>query len=266
MSDFLLWEQDDHVLTLTMNRPEERNALSTPDIFDAFDEAFRRVAEDIEIRAVILTGAGPAFCSGGNVKQMYRKEGVAAGSSADIRQTYKKSLLRLPKALWELEVPVIAAVNGPAYGAGCDLALACDLRIASDTARFAAIFAKLGMVPVDGGAWLLPRVIGPAKAAEMIFTGDTIDAQTALELGLVSEVTPVEELLPKAKDLAARIACNPPHAVRLSKRLLREAVNSSFSAAIEMSAALQAIAHHTEDHNEAVAALIEKRTPKFTGH
>lgn len=265
MSDFLLWDQHDGVLTLTMNRPEERNALSSPDIFDAFEDVCRRIAEDLTVRAVILTGAGPAFCAGGNVKQMYNKEGIAAGTPADIRSTYKQGLLRLPKALWDLEVPVIAAVNGPAIGAGCDLALMCDMRIAADTARFAASFTKLGIVPADGGAWLLPRLVGPAKAAELIFTGDAVTAEDALSIGLVSRVTSNEDLLPVARSLAGRIAKNPPQAVRMSKRLLREATHSTFAAALEMSAALQSIAHHTRDHDEAVAAFIEKRQPSYSG-
>ncbi|MEM9348975.1 MAG: crotonase/enoyl-CoA hydratase family protein [Pseudomonadota bacterium] len=265
MGDFLLWEQDGGVLTLTMNRPEERNALSSPDIFDAFEDACRRIAEDLSIRVVILTGAGPAFCAGGNVKQMYNKEGIAAGTSADIRVTYKQGLLRLPRALWELEVPMIAAVNGPAVGAGCDLALMADMRIASDTALFAASFNKLGIVPADGGAWLLPRLVGPAKAAELIFTGDAVTAHDAVDMGLISRVVPAGDLMTEARSLAERIAKNPSQAVRLSKRLLREAASSTFYAALEMSAALQSIAHHTEDHNEAVAAFIEKRAPVFQG-
>ncbi|MEM1075523.1 MAG: crotonase/enoyl-CoA hydratase family protein [Pseudomonadota bacterium] len=265
MSDFLLWDQDGGVLTLTMNRPEERNALSSPDIFDAFDEACRRIAGDLSVRAVVLTGAGPAFCAGGNVKQMYNKEGIAEGTSADIRSTYKQGLLRLPKVLWDLEVPLIAAVNGPAIGAGCDLALMCDIRLAADTARFAASFTKLGIVPADGGAWLLPRLVGQAKAAELIFTGDPVTAQEAMEIGLVSQVVSGNDLLTEAHAIAGRIAKNPPQAVRLSKRLLREAATSTFSAALEMSAALQSIAHHTHDHDEAVAAFIEKRTPVFEG-
>ncbi|MEM0978618.1 MAG: crotonase/enoyl-CoA hydratase family protein [Pseudomonadota bacterium] len=266
MSEFLLWEQNQSVLTLTMNRPEERNALSSPEIFDAFEDACRRISEDLSIRAVILTGAGTAFCAGGNVKQMFEKQGIAAGSSADIRATYKHGLLRLPKVLWDLEVPVIAAVNGPAIGAGCDLAMMCDIRIASDRARFAASFSKLGIVPADGGAWLLPRIVGPSKAAELIFTGDMIDGEEALDMGLVSRVVDSSDLMAEARDLAERIAKNPPQAVRMSKRLLREAATSTFQAALELSAALQSIAHHTRDHDEAVAAFIEKRQPKFTGH
>ncbi|MEM8974705.1 MAG: crotonase/enoyl-CoA hydratase family protein [Pseudomonadota bacterium] len=265
MSDFLLWEQDGGVLTLTMNRPEERNALSTSDIFDSFEDACRRIESDLSIGVVVLTGAGTAFCAGGNVKQMHQKRGIAAGSSADIRATYKQGLLRLPKALWNLEVPLIAAVNGPAIGAGCDLAMMCDMRLAAETARFATSFVKLGIVPADGGAWLLPRLVGPAKAAEMIFSGDLIDAQEALEIGLVSKVTTQEDLLPQTRELAERIAANPPQALRMTKRLLREAATSTFPAALEMSAAFQSIAHHTEDHNEAVAAFIEKRRPEFTG-
>ncbi|MEM1273303.1 MAG: crotonase/enoyl-CoA hydratase family protein [Pseudomonadota bacterium] len=265
MTDFLLWEQKEGILTLTMNRPEERNALSSADIFDAFEDAFDRAAKDLSIKAVILTGAGTAFCAGGNVKQMHQKEGIAAGTSADIRATYKHGLLRLPKAMWDLEVPIIAAVNGPAIGAGCDLAMMCDIRLASDTARFATSFVKLGIVPADGGAWMLPRLVGPAKAAELIFTGDAILAQEAKDIGLVSRVVAVEDLMTEARALASRIAANPPQAVRMSKRLLREATTSSFSAALELSAALQSIAHHTADHDEAVSAFIEKRKPVFKG-
>ncbi|MEM0976063.1 MAG: crotonase/enoyl-CoA hydratase family protein [Pseudomonadota bacterium] len=265
MSDFLVWDQDGPVLTLTMNRPEERNALSTPDIFDAFEDACRRIEQDLSIRVVILTGAGTAFCAGGNVKQMAEKKGIAAGSAADIRATYKQGLLRLPMALWNLEVPLIGAINGPAIGAGCDLALMCDMRIASETARFATSFVKLGIVPADGGAWLLPRLVGHAKAAEMIFTGDMVSADEALDIGLVSKVAPAEDLLTEARSLAARIAANPPQALRMSKRLLREASTSTLASAIEMSAALQALSHHTEDHDEAVAAFLEKRPAEFKG-
>ncbi|MEM6488837.1 MAG: crotonase/enoyl-CoA hydratase family protein [Pseudomonadota bacterium] len=265
MSDFLLWEQDGPVVTLTMNRPDERNTLSTPDIFDAFEDACRRIDRDLGIRCVILTGAGPAFCAGGNIKQMRDKTGIAAGSPADIRATYRHGLQRLPTALWNLEVPVIAAVNGPAIGAGCDLACLCDMRIASETARFAVSFVKLGIVPADGGAWLLPRVVGHAKAAEMIFTGDAIRADEALKLGLVSAVTAPDALMVEARALARRVAANPPQALRMSKRLLREADGSSLATVLEMSAAMQALAHHAADHDEAVAAFMEKRPPTFQG-
>ncbi|XKH38395.1 enoyl-CoA hydratase-related protein [Azospirillum doebereinerae] len=162
-------------------------------------------------------------------------------------------------------MPVIAAVNGPAIGAGCDLACMCDLRIASEAARFAESFVKVGIVPGDGGAWLLPRVVGFSKACEMAFTGDSIDAAEALACGLVSKVVPPAELLPAAQALAKRIAVNPAHAVRMTKRLLREGRHVRLDTLLEMSAAMQALAHATADHREAVDAMLGKRPPTFTG-
>ena len=162
-------------------------------------------------------------------------------------------------------MPVIAAVNGPAIGAGCDLACMCDIRIAGESAKFAESFVKLGIVPGDGGAWLLPRVVGFSKASEMAFTGDMLNAAEALACGLVSRVVPDGELLDAAHALAARIAANPPHAVRMTKRLLREGRTASLAAILETSAAAQALCHTTADHHEAVAAFLEKRTPVFKG-
>jgi enoyl-CoA hydratase/carnithine racemase len=164
-----------------------------------------------------------------------------------------------------IEVPVIAAVNGPAIGAGCDLACMCDIRIAGESAKFAESFVKLGLVPGDGGAWLLPRVIGFSRACEMAFTGDMIDAAQALACGLVSKVVPDADLLDAARSLAARIAANPPHAVRMTKRLFREAQRASLSAILDTSAAAQALCHATADHHEAVSAFLEKRPPLFKG-
>jgi enoyl-CoA hydratase/carnithine racemase len=167
--------------------------------------------------------------------------------------------------LENLELPVIAAVNGPAMGAGCDLACMCDLRIAGESARFAESFVKLGIIPGDGGAWLLPRVVGFARAAEMALTGDTLSAQEALAAGLVSRVVPDAELIPAARALAARIAANPPQAVRMARRLLREAWNNRLDTVLEMSSAMQAVAHTTDDHKEALAAMREKRKPTYKG-
>jgi len=164
-----------------------------------------------------------------------------------------------------LEVPVIAAVNGPAIGAGCDLACMCDIRIAAESARFAESFVKLGIVPGDGGAWLLPRAVGYSKACEMAFTGDTLGAAEALACGLVSKVVPDAELMKEARALAERIAANPPHAVRMTKRLMREGRNVQLATLLELSAAMQSLAHATADHKEAVAAFLEKRKPEFKG-
>ena len=161
-------------------------------------------------------------------------------------------------------MPVIAAVNGPAIGAGCDLACMCDIRIAGESAKFAESFVKLGIVPGDGGAWLLPRVVGKSMAAEMSFTGRTLDAQEALKVGLVSRVVPHDELLPQARALAGQIAANPGGALRMSKKLLREGERLDFAPLLELSAGLQALAHKTPQHVEAVNAFVEKRAPDFS--
>jgi enoyl-CoA hydratase/carnithine racemase len=171
----------------------------------------------------------------------------------------------IPLALYELNVPTIAAVNGPAIGAGLDLACMCDMRIASDKAIFAESFIRVGIVPGDGGAWLLPRVVGMSVACEMSFTGDPLNAEEARAVGLVSRVVPHAELMAAARALAARVAKNPPQMLRMTKRLLREGQHTRLSSLLEMSAAFQAIAHETADHKEAVAAMLEKRAPHFTG-
>ena len=181
------------------------------------------------------------------------------------RRNYKSGIQRLPLRFAALEVPVIAAGNGPAIGAGCDLACMCDLRIAGESARFAESFVKLGIIPGDGGAWLLPRVVGFSKASEMALTGDAIDAHEALSCGLVSKVVPDSELLAEARKLAARISVNPTQAVRMTKRLLWESHGTSLATLLELSAAMQALAHATDDNREAMAAFLEKRKPDFTG-
>lgn len=265
MSEPLAYEQSDHVVTLTLNRPETRNPISDPDTIDAIEAAVARVNADRAVRALILTGAGSAFSSGGNVKHMRDREGMFGGAPAEVRNGYREGIQRIPLALYRIEVPTIAAVNGPAIGAGCDLACMCDIRIASERAVFAESFVKVGIIPGDGGAWLLPRAVGYSRACEMAFTGDAIDARTALEWGLVSRVVPADELLSAANELASRIAVNPPEVLRMTKTLLREAQHSRLDTILELSAAMQALAHHTRDHQEAVAALLEKRPGKFTG-
>jgi len=162
-------------------------------------------------------------------------------------------------------VPLIAAINGHAIGLGLDLACVCDIRICADSAKFASSFIKLGIVPGDGGAWILPRAIGLSKASELILTGDTYDAAAALAMGLVSRVVPLDRLMPEIHALAARIVANPAKTLRLAKRLLREGQQQRLSDVLELSAAFQALAHETRDHSEAVAAFFDKREPRFTG-
>ena len=260
MENFLLYEKDGAIVTLTMNRPEERNPLTGH--FDEFVNACTRINADQLVRCVILTGAGPAFCAGGNVKDMRDKKGIASGSSREIMDGYRNGIQRIPLAFYNLEVPSIAAVNGAAIGAGNDLACMCDIRIASDTAFFAESFVKLGIIPGDGGAWLLPRVVGMSKAAEMTYTGDRIDAKEALACGLVSRVVPAADLMKEARALAGRIAANPGVTLRMSKRLLREGQHTRLDSLLEMSAALQAIAHFTPEHDAAVQAFFEGRSAK----
>ena len=264
-SDPLLRHRTGAVEEWTLNRPDTRNPISDPDVVEALETAVAAVNADHDVRAVILTGAGSAFSSGGNVKHMRDRAGMFGGSPAELRQGYLHGIQRIPRALYHCEIPTIAAVNGPAIGAGCDLTLMCDLRIAATTAVFAESFVRVGIVPGDGGAWLLPRAIGQARAAEMAFTGDAIDAATALEWGLVSRVVEPEDLLPTARELAARIASNPPHVLRMTTTLLREGRHQSLESHLQLSAAMQALAHHTADHHEAVAAMLDRRSPRYSG-
>lgn len=265
MSDVVIYDQDGAVVTLTLNLPETRNPISDPGMIDALEAAVGRINADMAVRAVILTGAGSAFSSGGNVKHMRDRLGMFGGSPASVRSGYRNGIQRIPLALNALEVPAIAAVNGPAIGAGCDLTCMCDIRIASTDAIFAESFVKVGIIPGDGGAWLLPRAVGLSRACEMAFTGESIDARTALAWGLVSDVVAPDELIPAARRLAARIAANPPQVLRMTKRLIREGQHMRLDSLLELSASMQAIAHHTKDHEEAVSALLEKREGVFHG-
>jgi enoyl-CoA hydratase/carnithine racemase len=265
MTDYLKYEQDGPIVTLTLNAPEKRNAISTFADCDEIVAAVHRVNRDRGVRAVILTGAGTGFCAGGDLKAMRDRKGILEGSHADVRENYRRGVQAMANALYDCDAPTIAAVNGPAIGLGLDVACMCDIRIASDKAAFAESFVKVGIVPGDGGAWLLPRVVGMSVACEMSFTGDLLNAQEAKEVRLVSRVVPHEELMAAAQALAGRIAANPPEMVRMTKRLLREGQHTRLSTLLEMSAAFQALAHSTEDHKEAVSAMLEKRKPTFTG-
>ena len=265
MSDPILYEQDGHIVTLTLNRHETRNAISDDVMVAEMVKACERINADHSVRVAIITGAGSAFSSGGNVKDMRDKAGMFAGTPSQIRDGYRNGIQRIPIAVHRLEVPIIAAVNGPAIGAGCDLAMMCDMRIASEKALFAESFVKVGLIAGDGGAWFLPRVIGLSRANEMAFTGEPVDAQTALAWGMVSRVVPPEELLPAANELARRIAVNPPTALRMTKKLIKEGDHAQLEPLLEMAAGMQALAHQTKDHEEAVNAIIDKRPPNFTG-
>jgi enoyl-CoA hydratase/carnithine racemase len=266
MEELVIYEGgDDGIVTLTLNRPDLRNPISDKEMVAAILAALARLDGDAGARIAILTGAGKGFSSGGNVKDMALGGALNTGDPVKTRRAYKDGIQRLPLAFRKLEVPVIAAVNGAAIGAGCDLTCMCDLRIAGESARFAESFVKLGLVAGDGGSWLLPRVVGWSKAAEMALTGDMINAHEALACGLVSQVVPDADLMTAARALAARIAANPGHSVRMTRRLLWESRESPLETVLELAATMQAAAHGTADHAEAVAAFLEKRTPKFSG-
>jgi enoyl-CoA hydratase/carnithine racemase len=215
--------------------------------------------DDPQIRVMIVTGAGRAFSTGGDIRDMAQGGGLNDLDPLVTRRNYKTGIQRIPLLFDSLEIPVIAAVNGPAIGAGCDLACMCDIRIASESAKFAESFVKLGIIPGDGGAWFLPQVVGFAKASEMALTGDILDANEALRWGLVSRVVPDPQLMPEAKAIAARIAAHPRGAVRMTKRLLREGRRASLQGILELSASMQALAHTSPDHREAVTRFLEKR-------
>ena len=256
MSGFVHIAIADGVAILTLSAPERRNILGSENEYGAIESAVAQVTRDKSVRAVVLTGAGRAFCAGGDIKGMLARSHDSSIEALDDRYAYKEGIHRIPLALFNCEVPTIAAVNGPAIGAGLDLACMCDIRIAAEDARFAESFVTLGIIPGDGGAFFLQRIVGYAKAAELTFTGRTIDASEALAMGLVSRVVPAAELMPVARDLAARIAANPGHALRMAKRLLREAQTARLETVLELSAAFQALAHDHSDHRTRIANAV----------
>ncbi|WP_026917310.1 crotonase/enoyl-CoA hydratase family protein [Gordonia shandongensis] len=250
MSDPLLVTTSGAVQTWTLNQPETGNAITDVAFVRALESAVDTVGDDLDVRAIILTGAGRIFSSGGNVKEMADERGMFGVDARAQRRAYGSGIQRVPRALARLEVPIIAAVNGAAVGAGCDLALMCDIRIASEKASFAESFVQLGLIPGDGGTWFLPRAVGYERAAEMTFTGDRIDAATAHEWGMVSRVVPHDDLIRTANDLADRIARNPAESLRMAKRLLQESRTSPLETVLGMAAAMQPLAHRDPEHQQ----------------
>jgi enoyl-CoA hydratase/carnithine racemase len=259
-------EVEDRVAVLTLDRPEIRNLISHEAMIAEIEQACARVNTDLGISCLVVTDAGSAFSAGGNVKDMADRADMFGGSPVEVSRGYRYGIQRIPLAFDAVEVPTICAVNGPAIGAGCDLAFMCDIRIASEHARFGETFVNLGIVPGDGGAYFLPRAIGPQKAAEMIFTGRIIDAQEALAAGLVLKVVPADQLMVAARALAIAIAQKPPQTIRLAKVLYRQGLRATnLRDFLDTCAAFQALCHHTEDHGEAVSALLAKRPGAFRG-
>ena len=264
----ILYEKSAGVATITLNRPERMNAFTNTMIAE-WAQALEDARLDGDVRAVIVTGAGRGFCAGADLRG---ESGItdAARSETTVTAASRRNWLRdgvhnVPRQVALLDKPYIAAVNGPAVGAGMDMASMADLRIAAEEARFAMTYVKVGLVPGDGGCYYLPRIVGVAKALELIWTGDFIDAQEALRLGYVSRVVPAAELMAAARALAERIAKGPAVAVQLAKRLVYRGLSSDVHEAFEAAGEAMAIVQSTEDAREGPRAFAEKREPQFKG-
>jgi 2-(1,2-epoxy-1,2-dihydrophenyl)acetyl-CoA isomerase len=259
VTDGLRVEVDGPVATLTLDRPESLNALTVP-IKVALREALGSIDRDRAVRAVILTGAGRAFCAGQDLAE--RESPDAAPLDVEVRERFNPII----RAIRSMGQPVIAAVNGVAAGAGASLTFACDLRIAAEEARFVLAFGRIGLIPDSGATWFLPRLVGPAKAAELALVGEPLDAAEALRLGLVSSVVPGDRLLDEARAMASRLAEGAPLALALTKEALQRSSTIDLDEALEGEAKLQGIAGASADHVEGLAAFKEKRPPRFSGN
>lgn len=250
---------------LVLDRDDIRNAYSEDDILEEMLDAIGQAQSNPDARVFVLSAAGRAFSAGGNIKDMKDKKGMFGGGTAGTRRGYIEGIQQVPKALYALDIPSISAVQGPAIGAGCDLALYCDITICSTKAKFGETFINVGIIPGDGGAWIVPRRVGIQRAAELIFTGRIVDAKEAAEIGLAMECVEPDALMPRVMELATHIAGRPPLTARMLKSLLRQSHSASLYDFLDNCAAVQAVAHSTDDHIEAVTAMLEKREPNFVG-
>ena len=256
----VLYEVKGHVAIITLNRPDAKNAFSI-EMITLWNEYLKNARNDINVRVLIVTGKGDTFCSGGDIQEM--AEGRLR--SWDMKNFVWEGVHRIVLNLEDMDKPVIAAINGAAMGAGMDMAIMCDIRICSDRARFAESYVNMGVVPGDGGAYFLPRLIGISKALELLLTGDVINPGEALKLGIVNRVVPHEDLLNEAFMLSEKIAKKPPQAVRMIKRAVYQAQTSSLRSHLDYISSQLALLTETEDHVEAAKAFLERRKPVFTG-
>ena len=258
----LLYEIRDGIATITLNRPDRLNAF-TLEMIDLWVEALQDARENDAVRVVVVTGAGRAFCSGGDVGNM------ASGSREAMTGLQHKQWLevvhRVPLTLETLDKPVIAALNGAAAGAGLDMALMCDLRFAAEGARFSEAYVKVGLIPGDGGTYFLPRLVGPARALELLWTGDFVDAREAERIGLVNRVVPPDQLMPTTYEFAGRLASGPTVAIRTIKRAVYQGLRTDLRAHLDLISSHMAFIRQTEDHREGARAFVEKRPPQFKG-
>lgn len=265
--EHILYDVADGVATITLNRPERLNAFDNL-MLSEWRDAIDRSDADRDVRVIILTGAGRGFCSGMDVAHETAGEGVLRSeeSVAERRHSLRNSVHHIPRALVQLEKPYIAAVNGAAVGAGMDMASMADIRFASERARFGMGYVRMGLIPGDGGAYTLPRIVGTAKALELIWSGELFDAQEALRIGYVSEVHPPEELLDRTRDFALKIARGPATAIQLAKKLVYRSANLTFDEHLDFAQMAMTLAQSTEDAKEGPLAFTEKREPNFKGY
>lgn len=256
---------DGRVVTLVLNRDDVRNELTGSRLVEDLEATVDWINVTDELSALVITGAGKSFSAGGNVKHMRERSGIFAGDVYEQQNAYRRGVQRSAIALDRLEVPAIAAVNGAAIGAGLDLSMMCDIRIAASDAIFGETFLNLGLIPGDGGGWFLQRIVGYQRAAELAFSARVIKAEEALKIGLLLEIVPPEQVLSRAQELAAVYASRPPRAVRMTKRLLKSAGRLELSDFLDQCASFQGMAQRSEDHLEAISAFLDKRNPIYSG-
>lgn len=262
----ILYDVEDRIATITLNRPERMNAFSDA-LLKEWEDAIRRSAEDDGVRAVIITGAGRAFCAGADLRASGDEDTVLmqGKNAGERRNSLRYSVHRVPQALQYLDKPYIAAINGAAVGAGMDMASMTDIRIASDQARFGMSYVNVGLIPGDGGAWLLPRIVGVQRALDLMWRGEIFDANRAFELGYLMKVVPHDSLMAETRTYAQQLVDGPPVAIQLTKRLVYRSLDLSFPEALEAAQAAMTIVQSTEDSLEGPAAFREKRKADFQG-
>ncbi|KYG67878.1 3-hxdroxyacyl-CoA dehydrogenase [Bdellovibrio bacteriovorus] len=253
-----------HILWLTLDNVDQSNAISL-EMVDSLTRVLRHADFDPQVRVIVIKGEGSTFCAGGDVKAMQNKTGMFAGESNELRMRYIHGIQQIPKCIEELSKPLIAMVNGPAIGAGCDLAMMCDLRVGTAKSKFGETFVKLGLVPGDGGTFFLQRVIGFSKAMQMSLTGDLIAGEEAQRWGLLNYFTDESQLEVETRKLAEKIANNAPVAVQMTKKAMKMAYLNDLHTILDLSAAYQGITQRTTDHFTALQAMKDKKTPEFSG-
>lgn len=257
-------QKNEHLLWVTLDNPQASNAISL-EMVDSLTKVLEHADFDPDIRVIVLTGKGNVFCAGGDVKEMLEKKGMFQGDANELRMRYIHGIQKIPMCFEKLSKPVIAMVNGAAIGAGCDLAMMCDIRIGCESSRFGETFVKLGLIPGDGGAFLLQRVIGYSRAMQMSLTGDLVAGQEAYHWGLMNYFVSAEKLKVETAALANKIAHNAPVAVQMTKKAIKHAYLSDLTQALDLAASYQGIAQRTEDHFLGIEALLEKKRASFKG-